>query len=118
MTNDKQRERLVELLQEWGNKNTDSFPFESVADFILANGGLFPPLKIGQEIWDIHYNKPRKWKVVYLGYNGKEWHFNIHWWKDKHNFKTMSITYPFVGKMWYLTKEEAEKALKEGVQDA
>ena len=115
MTNDKQRERLVELIEStryWGSGTT-----EEIADYLLANGGLFPPLKIGQEIWDVHYNKPRKWKVVYLGYNGKEWHFNIHWWKDKHNFKTMSITYPFVGKMWYLTKEEAEAKLKEGVQE-
>ena len=128
MTNDKQRDRLVELLDDAEYKNLDYgmankfYPFddykshsEFVADYLLENGGLFPPLKIGQEIWDIHYNKPRKWKVVYLGYNGKEWHFNIHWWKDKHNFKTMSIIYPFVGKMWYLTKEEAEKALG-GVQ--
>lgn len=116
----KQRERLVELLDKLGEDKV-TFPIESfnsaLADYLLANGGLFPPLKIGQEIWDIHYNKPRKWKVVYLGYNGKEWHFNIHWWKDKHSFKTMSITYPFVGKMWYLTKEEAEKALG-GVKDA
>lgn len=74
---------------------------------------LIPPLNIGQELWDIHYNRPRKWEVVYLGYNGKEWHINIHWWKDRHNFKTLSITYPFVGKMWYLSKEEAEQKLKE-----
>ena len=110
MTNDKQRERLVELL--CGNYMNTMDDARAVADYLLENGGLFPPLKVGQEIWDIQYNKPRKWKVVYLGYNGKEWHFNIHWWRDKHNFKTMSITYPFVGKMWYLTKEEAEEALR------
>lgn len=86
------------------------------ADYILADGWMRPPVKIGQELWDIHYNKPRKWEVVYLGYNGKEWHINIHWWKDRHNFKTLSITYPFIGKEWYLTKEEAEAKLKEGVQ--
>lgn len=87
------------------------------ADYLLANNGLFPPVNIGQELWDIHYNKPRKWEVVYLGWNGKEWHINIHWWKDRHNFKTLSITYPFIGKMWYFTKEEAEQALKGGVQE-
>ena len=73
---------------------------------------VMPPVEIGQELWDIHYNKPRKWKVVYLGFNGKEWHINIHWFKDRHNFKTLMITYPFIGKMWYLTKEQAEIALK------
>ena len=112
MTNDKQRERLVELLQKVDTMRMMRQGIGECADYLLENGGLFPPLKVGQEIWDIHYNKPRKWKVVYLGYNGKEWHFNIHWWRDKHNFKTMSITYPFVGKMWYLTKEEAEAKLK------
>lgn len=116
MTNDKQRDRLVELLRRvayvfTGNPYAVGNPVEYTTEYLLDEGCLFPPLKIGQELWDIHYNKPRKWKVVYLGYNGKEWHFNIHWWKDRHNFKTMSITYPFVGKMWYFTKEEAEQAL-------
>ncbi len=115
MTNDKQKDRLVELLGE-DHILVEKEDREELADILLSNGVIVPPYKVGQEIWDIHYNKPRKWKVVYIGYNGKEWHFNIHWWKDKHNFKTMSITYPFVGKMWYFTKEEAEAKLKEGVQ--
>lgn len=113
MRND--RERLIELIDNSPPEYEKGS--EGVADYLLENGGLFPPLKIGQELWDIHYNKPRKWKVVYLGYNGKEWHFNIHWWQNRHNFKTTSITYPFVGKMWYFTKEEAEQALKGGVKE-
>lgn len=107
MTNDKQRERLVELIESYKYWCVP----DELADYLLASGVIVPPIKIGQELWDIHYNKPRKWEVVYLGYNGKEWHINIHWWKDRHNFKTLSITYPFVGKMWYLTKEEALQAL-------
>jgi len=35
---DDERERLIVLMQDWGNQNIDSFPFESVADFLLANG--------------------------------------------------------------------------------
>lgn len=125
----KQKDRLVELFKKTdynifpnGTVNANlanqfsEYALNDIVDKLLAKGVIVPPCKVGQEIWDIHYNKPRKWKVVYLGYNGKEWHFNIHWWRDKHNFKTMSITYPFVGKMWYLTKEEAEAKLKEGVQ--
>jgi hypothetical protein len=103
------KERLVELL---GDLLDLGYSPSYVADYLLANGVIVPPLKIGQKLWDIHYNKPRKWEVVYLGYNGKEWHINIHWWKDRHNFKTLSITYPFVGKMWYFTREEAEKAIE------
>ena len=122
MTNDKQRERLVELLDDAIDEVTpyDDYCFSSwqlgeMADLLLANGVVVPPVKIGQELWDIHYNRPRKWEVVYLGYNGNEWHINIHWYKDRHNFKTMQICYPFLGKEWYFSKEEAEKALG-GVQ--
>lgn len=130
MTNDKQKDRLVELLEEASEEcvnipcngckyvNERHCKAQKFVDHILADGWMRPPVKIGQELWDIHYNKPRKWEVVYLGYNGKEWHINIHWWKDRHNFKTLSITYPFIGKEWYLTKEEAEAKLKEGVADA
>lgn len=116
------RDRLIELIgnkpftSEYENYNSVEWA-EHFADYLLENNGLFPPVNIGQELWDIHYNKPRKWEVVYLGWNGKEWHINIHWWKDRHNFKTLSITYPFIGKMWYFTKEEAEQALKGGVQE-
>ena len=107
------KERLVELLDDfyYSIESITRDDIKDIADYLIANGVIVPPLNIGQELWDIHYNKPRKWKVVYLGYNGKEWHINIHWWKDRHNFKTLSITYPFVGKMWYLSKEEAEQKL-------
>lgn len=112
------RDRLIELLENVPFNPFDQMNIENnlnrIIDVLLENGVIVPPFHIGQELWDIHYNKPRKWKVVYLGYNGKEWHANIHWFKNRHNFKTMSITYPFLGKMWYLTKEEAEQALKGG----
>lgn len=79
------RNRLVEILKK-KPPHTNFSPqlaIQNNADYLLENGGLFPPVKIGQELWDIHYNKPRKWEVVYLGYNGKEWHINIFWWKVK-----------------------------------
>jgi hypothetical protein len=50
------RERLIELMQDWGTENTDSFPFESVADYLLANGDIVvPPCKVGGEIWVVEY---------------------------------------------------------------
>ncbi len=44
---------------------------EKLAEWLRENGGLFPPVKIGQELWDIHYNRPRKWEVVYLSFNNE-----------------------------------------------
>ena len=37
------RDRLIEIMQKWGSENTDSFPFESVADYLIANGVIVPP---------------------------------------------------------------------------
>ena len=45
------RDRLIELMQEWGNKNTDSFPFEQVADYLLENGVIVPPCKVGDKVY-------------------------------------------------------------------
>ena len=47
------RERLIELMQEWGTKNTDSFPFENVADYLLANGVIVPTVAIDDKVYRI-----------------------------------------------------------------
>ena len=107
-------EEFTGLIMHGKFDNPDDIPSREamIADKLIEDRWVRPPVKIGQELWDIHYNRPRKWEVVYLGYNGKEWFINVHWWKDRHNFRTMQITYPFLGKMWYFTKEEAEQALR------
>ena len=124
------QDKLVKIF-----KNTNYKPFPNTIEANLANqfseyaleniilemikqGTLVLPVNIGDELWDIYRNKPRKWEVVYLGYNGKEWHINILWWKDKDNFKTMQVTYPFIWDKWYFSKEEAEQALKDGIGNA
>lgn len=47
------KDRLIELMQEWGSTNTDSFPFESVSDFLLANGVIVPPCRAGDTAYYI-----------------------------------------------------------------
>lgn len=94
------------------------FALVQIMNSFTKQGVLVPPVNIGDELWDIYRNKPRKWEVVYLGYNGKEWHINILWWKDKDNFKNMQVTYPFIWNNWYFSKEEAEQALKDGIDNA
>ena len=49
------RERLIELLKNWGTENTDSFPFESVADHLLESG-VVPPCKVGDKVYYITDN--------------------------------------------------------------
>ena len=85
----------------------------SIADVPTAKGVLCPPVKIGQELWDIHYNKPRKWEVCYIGYNGKEWFIDLRYFKNKNGFVTIQIESRYLNRLYFLTKEEAEKALEE-----
>ena len=44
------RERLIELLQEWGNKENDGVRAESIADYLLENGVIVLPVKVGQTV--------------------------------------------------------------------
>ena len=83
----------------------------SIADVPTAKGVLFPPVKIGQELWDIYYNKPRKWKVGYVGYNGEEWYISIAYFKNNSELDTRQIASRYLNRLYFLTKEEAEKAL-------
>ena len=42
------RDRLIEIMQDWGTENTDSFAFESVADYLLANGVIVAPMPMAE----------------------------------------------------------------------
>ena len=49
----KERERLIELLNDWGNKENDGVRAESMADYLLANGIIVPPCKVGDTVYRI-----------------------------------------------------------------
>ena len=112
MTNDKQRERLVELLDSGGIRN---FPYNAkLADHLLVNGVIVPPCKVGDVVWLIGniklYTKEeccsRKVTSVQMLQTGE---LIMH-------FKDGCFPSDAVGVYVFPTKEEAEKALKGGVQ--
>lgn len=80
MQND-MRDRIVEMMQEWGNKNNDSFPFESVADHLIANGVTISPLTVGDMVdkWFSHNETVAIWhdkkgeNCHYLLWKGMGW---------------------------------------------
>lgn len=45
-----ERERLIELLQEWGNKENDGVRAESIADYLLENGVIVLSVKVGKTV--------------------------------------------------------------------
>ena len=105
MTNDKQRERLVELIEShkyW------CVPDE-LADYLLANGVIVPPVGIGQKVYRTSGNF--RGEKIYEGvvdqiiaYDDRETRFYVYG-------HPLSFVECNIGKTVFLTKEEAEQAL-------
>ena len=107
------RDRLIETVKQSLIKNIDYTHrlAENITDDILANGVIVPPVKIGQTVYRIRGNyggiKICKAFVSQVNfYHGTETRF----WTDGH---PLGFTADDIGKTVFLTKEQAEKALKE-----
>ena len=140
------RDRLIELMQNWGTENTDSFPFESVADYLLANGVIVPPCKVGDKVYILEEkckfsgeeNKPwdschQYWDNVFKnkmwGCMGKDENGNLicckkkemAWYVKEIEYSLLFYSNPtkVFGENLFLTKVEAEAELrKRGEQNA
>ena len=106
------RERLIELLQNWGNKENDGVRAESIADYLLENGVIVPPVKISDTFF-----RTLDWKncidkciVSSLTQKSdKTWKIRL----TSSEFRSVfEITINDIGKTVFLTKEEAEQAIQ------
>ena len=123
MTNDKQRERLVELLQigDETKRNPlrwcDDEIVESLADCLLANGVIVPPCKVGDNAYFVHdtcFADATEGMVISEGIvvsvslqcDGLwiycRYHSGLTYWHKAEDF----------GKTVFLTRKEAERALE------
>ena len=110
------RERLIELLSnidyacDNGSNLQDRIEF--IADYLLSNGVIVPPVKIGQTVYIIPkyngnpYCVVKQDKVQMIGITSRGIHIKA---RNKSNFNK---TY-MLGKTVFLTKLEAEKALED-----
>ena len=122
-----ERERLIEFIKKGfftepiyetlcTNKRKAS---EYLADFLLASGVRVPPVKAGDKIYEIcERRKGERWvkiiseRVVHgieIGINGS---------MTARCGTTISVFLSDIGKTVFLTREEAEKALKESEDNA
>jgi hypothetical protein len=111
---DKQKEMLIGLLHEaerWGNDDVNA-----MADILLANGVIVPPCKVG----DTFYVTPLRWKP--LG-ERSHWERQVEKFVVDHirydgeclfldDYSRRSITLNDIGKTVFLSREDAEKALR------
>ena len=116
------RERLIELLKmvEYQYTEIHSIMTQNVADFLLQKGVIVPPCKVGQTVYkvvnDKRVKKPYKCKVIGFWYSEDEHCNNVHLVRYINGVFDCSFSVPFTdfGKTVFLTKEEAEQALKGG----
>ena len=120
-----ERERLIELLMQGDIAAAKQGVFnccmcrreaETIADYLLENGVIVPPVKAGDTIYEIHERR-----------KGNEW-VKIISERFVHGVEvcmgcmiircgsTISVFPSDIGKTVFLTREEAEKALKESEQ--
>lgn len=126
MTNDKQRERLVELLEKADKKvqeyilendHMDWIPkakelAEVRADYLLKNGVIVPPIKLNGDLWWIDNDnvtiEKQEQAIKGIGYDADGKWYAIDY--DR-NFDEIGTRYA------YASREDAEKAVKEGIKE-
>ncbi len=109
-----ERERLIELLRGAKNRYINLLEFEKglIATHLLENGVIVPPCRVG----DIVYLLCPVREGIYEAFVDeicvmKESNFIVT--RDIYFNRRQSIFFEQIGKTVFLTKEEAEKALKE-----
>lgn len=115
MPND-MRDRLIELIYSANKKFTDeNIADEEVvkilADYLIENGAIIPPCNVGDDIWIVkcYEGKPLgivKDKVQMIGITSRGFHIKA---RNHHDHNKMYM----LGKTVFLTREDAEKALRE-----
>lgn len=125
-----QKERLVELLRkEYGSDvwlgatkcgvysaQTKITGIETVADYLLSHGVIVPPCKVGDVVYDIGvFSKVMKAEVATMMTDGSEFLSAVVIPRKPHH--RWLVNWKNAGKTVFLTREEAEQALKEREKD-
>jgi hypothetical protein len=112
MTNRESRERFIELFSPFadsthfgGGTIVDGTKVEDVVDHLIANGVMVPPCKVGDSIFRVGNSEIWEWLIEHIEIYEDE----ICFVDDGENYFTPDK----IGKTVFLTKEAAEKALKE-----
>lgn len=111
------RDRLIEILTDnlphCDNPLQDTYDeiVERLANHLIENGAIIPPCNVGDDIWIVkcYEGKPLgivKDKVQMIGITSRGFHIKA---RNHHDHNKMYM----LGKTVFLTREDAEKALRE-----
>lgn len=102
------RDRLIELLQEYTDDNNGGGSNHGLADRLLANGVIVPPCKVGDVVYEVNSDTPFDEDLRVM--ETKIERFFVGTSLDIHSMDCL-------GKTVFLTKEEAEANLRERKED-
>lgn len=100
-----------EIICKTCGESTDSYCAEAIADLFLANGGVVMPCKVGDAVYTFEAGKVKEHTVakielcsegkIYLAFRWRGGGYEL-------------VAAEDVGKRVFLTREEAEQALRKG----
>ena len=119
MSREQERSRLIQLIGEiraYEHGGMATVTDEGIADYLLDNGIIVPPVKVGDKVYELEFGG--YYERIVVGYHYTQEHPN---WKNndyicvigKYCNPVRHINTARIGKTVFLTQEEAEKALKE-----
>ena len=105
-------EKLIGLIQD-SVQGCASYWAGLIADNLLSQGIIVPPLKVGQKVYTIPRSAIREWTVcgVWISADPKCSYAHIYWEKDGHHMRSRAVNFSDINRVLYLSKEEAEAAL-------
>lgn len=111
------RDRLIELLQEFTDNNNGGGSNHGRADYLLANGVIVPPCRVGDTVYviidmDNPARRMLECKVISISMEETGMHFKFQTVK-KYLYRYGNFDIDDIGKTVFLTYEQAEKALAE-----
>ena len=94
------REKMVQLLKDI----MPLFTFEEQVDHLIANGVIVPPCEIGADVWYLSGDVKNGWETLKPTHAEKV--------SGGFNLKMLNSITGKLAPWYFLTKEEAEKALE------
>lgn len=109
-----ERERLIEILSKTIYPKEGVDPAEVVADYLLDNGVIVPPCKVGDTVWVINSYANSRLEIINRMVEPIEVE-SVAISKDGIEIETVEAIYfpEHFGELIFFTKKEAEKALAE-----
>ena len=107
------KDRLIELLGKNYNCVDRNKCLNEQADYLLANGVIVPPCKVGTKVYDIALGKIYEWDIASYIIDGEGLSFINLAYMEGNNLYSNTYRIADIGKKLFLTKEEAEEKLKE-----